>query len=79
MKDVTFLDKFYGEWNKVEKATVVSMSYQGLDDDKEVETVLGNKDTNNNIYNLASNVESKNEIEQHFFQDQIKDEIKRTP
>ena len=45
MKDLTFLIKPYGKWNKVEKPTLVPMSYKGSDDDN-VETVSGNIENN---------------------------------
>ena len=38
---MTFLGKSFGDYNEVEKSTVVPMSYEKLED-KEVETVLGN-------------------------------------
>ena len=46
-KDVTFLQKTYGQYAKVEKPVLVPMSYEGLDDEEEIETVPAVN--NNNI------------------------------
>ena len=37
---MTFLQKSYGEYSKVEKPGVVTTSYEGLNDDEELKTVL---------------------------------------
>ena len=36
---MTFLQKSYGEYTKVANPVVVTMSYEGLDEEKELETV----------------------------------------
>ena len=38
-KDMTFLEKSYGDWIKVEIPTVVPVSYEGSDEEEEVKLV----------------------------------------
>ena len=45
-EDVIFLDKSFGDCNKVKKATVVTVSYEGLDDEEEVKTVFNQNENN---------------------------------
>ena len=45
-KAATFLDKFYDEWNKVEKPIAIPVTYEGSDDDNEVGTVLAHSENN---------------------------------
>ena len=54
-KDLTFLDKSYGEWHKVENQAVVSMSYEGLEDDEDKLALVHNEKIYNN-YNVVSDV-----------------------
>ena len=44
---MTFLNKSHGNWTKVEKATVVPVSYEGSDDEEEVEMVSAHNENNN--------------------------------
>ena len=44
---MTFLEKSFGERNKIEKPTVFPTTYEKLYDD-EVKTVLGNNEINDN-------------------------------
>ena len=37
--DVTFLQKSYGEYTKIEKPVLVTTSYEGSDEEEELETV----------------------------------------
>ena len=37
-QDVTFLQKSYGKYTKIEKPVLVTMSYEGLDDEEELKT-----------------------------------------
>ena len=48
-KDLTFLEKSYGEWYKVEKSTQVPMSYEGSVDEKKVKTFLAEYSNNDFI------------------------------
>ena len=59
---MTFLDKLFGKWNKVEKPTLVSMSFEGSDDDEEIETVLSHTENNNNNNNILSSLESDDKV-----------------
>ena len=77
-KGINFLDKSHGEWNIVEKLTVVLMSYDGSDD-KEVAMILGNNEIDSNIYNVVSDHKSNNEAEENFFEQQNEDIIEVTP
>ena len=38
-RGLTFLQRSYGEYSKVEKPALVSMSYEGPDDDEELKMV----------------------------------------
>ena len=75
---MTFLDKLCNECSKVENPTQVPMNDGGPDNEGEVETVLAYNE-NNYSYNVVSNKESKDEVEESFFNYQIEDEIKVTP
>ena len=52
MKYVAFLGKSFSEQNKIEKPTVVTISYDGLDGNN-IEVVLGSNKNYNNCYNIA--------------------------
>ena len=56
-KDVTFLDKSFGELNKIENLTEVLVSYEGSDDE-EVKVILGNNESYNVNCNVVSNFEA---------------------
>ena len=45
---MTFLNKLYGEWNKIDDSVIVLASYERLDDEDNVESIFEN---NNNINN----------------------------
>ena len=47
--DVTFLQKSYGEYTKVEKSVLVTMSYEGSNDEEEHKTIPIVNNTNVNI------------------------------
>ena len=82
-RDVTFLQKSYGEYTKVEKPTVLTMIYEGLDDKEELETVP--IESNNNNINVVSDSDSDSSdqdfesIEENFFDDDIDDQVKASP
>ena len=69
-----FSGKSFGEWNEVEKPTVVPMSYEGYNV-KEIEMASGYNENNDNNYNVVSNSECKDGREEKLFEDQIKEEI----
>ena len=60
-RDVTFLQKSYGEYSKVEKPVVLNRSYEGSDDEKELEIVPVDKKNNNVNIVSDSNSDSTNE------------------
>ena len=49
-----------------EISIVISVSYEGLDDDRKVEMVLAHNENNNKNYNVVSNLESNDEVEDNF-------------
>ena len=50
-RDVTFLQKSYGEYSKGEKPVLVTISYEGLENDKELK--MGPIISNKNNYNVS--------------------------
>ena len=54
-KDVTFLDKSFGEWSEVENPVIFFMNYDGSKDSDEVKMVATYNENNNNYYDVASN------------------------
>ena len=63
---MTFLQKSYGEYTKVEKPVVVTMSYERLDKEDELETV--HVVVNNSNVNVVSKSDSDS-IEDNFEND----------
>ena len=55
-RDVIFLQKSYGEYTKVEKPSVLTMSYEGSDEEEEPEMV--SVVINNKNINVVSNSDS---------------------
>ena len=56
-REVTFLQKSYKDYSKDEKPVLVMISYEGLDDEEELEMVLL-VNQNNNYYNAVSDSDS---------------------
>ena len=77
--DVTFLQKSYGEYSKVEKPVVMNTNYEGFDDEEELEIVPA--DDKNNDVNVVSNSnsDSSNEDfknnEENFFDNDINNKV----
>ena len=46
-RDVTFLQKSYGEYSKVEKPVLVTMSYEGPNDEGELDPIINNVNDSN--------------------------------
>ena len=61
-RDVTFLRKSYGEYSKVEKPVVLNTSYEGSDDEEELEIVP--VDNKNNDVNVVSDSDSDSSDEE---------------
>ena len=80
--DVTFLQKSYGEYSKVEKPVVLNTSYQGSNGEEELEIVpLYNK---NNDVNVGSNsdIHSSEDFEndkENFFDEDINNQVIASP
>ena len=49
--DVTFLNKSYNEFNKVDDTVIAIMCYVGSDDEEDDESIFINNKNNNNDYN----------------------------
>ena len=80
---MTFLQKSYGEYSKVEKPAVLNTSYEGSDDNEELKIVpVDNKNNNVNIVSNSdsnsSNKDFKN-IEENLFDKDINKKVKLTP
>ena len=77
-RDITFLQKSYGDYNKVEKPVLVTTSYEESDDEEKLEMVpvVDNNNNNNDNYNVVSYSKSKSEDN---FEDDINQEVKATP
>ena len=73
-QDVTFLQKFYIEYTKVEKPVLVTMSYEGLNDEEELKMVsIVNE--NNNV-NKITDIKNDNE---NVFNKDIDNKVEVTP
>ena len=74
MGDVTFLQKSYHEHTKVEKLVVVTMSYEGQDEEEELQIA--------NVVNDSESDSSNNDIKNNndnFFDEVINNQVKATP
>ena len=65
--EVTFLQKTCSEYSKVEKPVLVTKSNEGLDDEKELETVpiTNNNDNNSNLHSdsdIDANIKNDSKI-----------------
>ena len=82
-RDVTFLQESYGEYTQVEKPMVVTTSYDGLDEEEELETV--SIVNNNNSVNTVSDSNSDSSEEDfknskdNFFDEDVNDQVKISP
>ena len=65
--DVTFLNKSYGEFNKVDDTVIVPMSYEGLNDEDVDDSIFINNRSNNNDYNVVSDDTESESKEEGFF------------
>ena len=52
--DVTFLDKSYGEYHKIQQPVILTTSYERSDDEEELEIVSKNNNNNSDV-NIVSN------------------------
>ena len=65
------------DYNKVEKPVLVTISYEGSNDEEELEMVLVINGNNNN-YNIVGDSKSNNEVQKNSFDDNINEDIKVT-
>ena len=82
-QDVTFLRKSYSEYSKVEKPLVLNTSYEGSDDEEELETVPADNYNNNvNAFSDSkddsSNKDFRND-EGKFLDKEINDQVITLP
>ena len=81
--NVTFLQKSYGKYTKVDKPVVVTTSYEGLNEEEELKTVTLVIHNNNVNVVSDSNTDSSNDDfkndDKNFFDEDIDDQVKATP
>ena len=77
---MTFLQKSYGEYSKVEKPVLVTKDYEGSDDEEELETLQIINDNNNSyiVIDFNGNTDIKNGNKNCFDKD-IDNEVEATP
>ena len=77
--DVTFLQKSYGEYTKVEKTVVLTTSYEGSDEEEELEAVpVINSNYNINVVSNSDSdsiEEDVNNNKEIFFDEDIDDQV----
>ena len=73
-QDMTFLQKSYGEYTKVDKPVVVTMSYEGSDNEEELKIVP--IVTNNNNVNVVS--DSSSDSSEEVFKNNENDFLMKT-
>ena len=63
-QDVTFLQKSYGEYSKVEKPVILNKSYEGSNDEEELKKVyIDNKNNNANVVSDSDSLSSDKDFE----------------
>ena len=80
---MTFLQKSYGEYSKVEKPVVLTMTYEGPDDEEELKIVpIENNNINVNIVSNSNSDSSDEDFEsneENFLDEDINDQVKASP
>ena len=82
-RDVTFLNKSYSEFYKVENPVILTMSYEGSDGEEELE--IASKNNNNSDVNIVSDsnsVSSDDDLENNeeiFFNDDVNEQVTALP
>ena len=76
-RDMTFLQKSNGEYNKVEKPVLVTASYEGLDDENKVKMVpiISNNNNSNVVSDSNRDDDTKSENKNVFDKD-VNNEVK---
>ena len=75
---MTFVQKYYNEYTKIEKHVVVTTSYEGLDKEEELEMVP--TDNNVNVVSSSKSNSSKEDFKNSkFFDEDINDQVIATP
>ena len=79
---MTFLQKSYGEYTKVDKPVVVTTSYEGLSKEEELKTVPAAINNNNvNVVTNSKKDSSKEDLEnndENHFDENINNKVKAT-
>ena len=67
-RDVTFLQKSYGKFSKVEKPVLVITSYEGLDDEEELKMVpiISNNKNSNGVSDSNNDDDTKSDNKNFF-------------
>ena len=79
-RELTFLQKLYGEYSKIVKSVLVTMSCEGSDDEEELKKVPIISNDNDNSLNSASNSETNFENNnKNVFDEDIDEEVEATP
>ena len=78
-RDVTFLQKSYGEYSKVEKPVVLNMSYEKSDDQEELKIVpVDNKKNDVNVFSNSNSDSSDKDFKNNkesFFDEDNNDQV----
>ena len=78
--DMTFLQKSYSEYSKVEKPVLVTLSFEGSDEEDELKTFPIISQTNKNNHLVSnSNSDSDGKNQENIFNEDIGKEVKVTP
>ena len=81
--DVTFLQKSYGEYRKVEKPVILNKNYEGSNDEEKLKTVpVDNKNNDVNVVSDSDSDSSDKDFENNkgfFFDKDINDQLIALP
>ena len=75
-KEVTFMDKSFGEWNMVEKPAAVTVTYEGSYEKQKIEMVLAPNKNNYYYHNVVTHLESNDDIEENLLRNKFKMRLK---
>ena len=75
---MTSLQKSYRGLNNVKILVIGFVTYEGLDDEEELEMILVINQNNNNYYYLVSDSESNDKAHDNLFDENINNEVEAT-
>ena len=77
---MTFLQKSYGDWSKVEKPVLFPISYEGSEeDDDDVKMVPVINQNNSNDFKVVSDSKSNDKANKNLFNKDVNDEVDAVP